>query len=118
MNGNSSDTISFLLSEIFPKLKNSLVALLINHMIKNVAANTFSILQLTLALLANGKRMIETLHEHGITPTYHEVRRFKVSAAAAADKNQLSLNINASDGLVQVITDYFDATINHQNGMK
>ena len=62
--------------------------------------------------------MIETLHKFGIIPTYHEVRRFKVSVAAAADKNGLSLNMNASDGLIQVITDNFDATINSQNGMK
>ena len=62
--------------------------------------------------------MIETLHEFGITPTYHEVKRFKVSAAAAGDKNGLSLNMNDSDSLIQVITDNFDATINSQNGMK
>ena len=87
-------------------------------MVTSVAANTFSLLQLVLALLANGKRVIETLHEFGIAPTYHEVRRFKVSAAAGADTNGLSLNMNASDGLIQVITDNFDAAINSQNGMK
>ena len=47
-----------------------------------------------------------------------KVRRFKVFIAAAADKNGLSLNINASDGLIQVITDNFDARLNSQNGMK
>ena len=87
-------------------------------MVTSVAANTFVMLQLALALLVNGKRVIETLHEFWITPTHHEVRRFKVSAAAAADKNGLPLNMNAFDGLIQVITDNFDATINSQNGMK
>ena len=43
--------------------------------------------QLTLALLVRDKRVIERLHEFGVTTTYHEVRRFKASAAAAADKN-------------------------------
>ena len=38
------------------------------------------------------------------------------AAAAAADKNGLILN--ASDGLIQVIIDNFDAIINSQNGMK
>ena len=87
-------------------------------MITSVAANTLSMLQLALALLVNGKRVIETLHEFGISSIYREVRRFKVSAAATADKNGLSLNVNASDGLIQVITDNFDAAINSQNGMK
>ena len=38
------------------------------------------------------------------------------AAAAAADKNGLILN--ASDGLIQVMIDNFDAIINSQNGMK
>ena len=114
LNENSSDTLFFLLSQISPKLKDSLVALLINHMVTSVAANTFSMFQLALALLVNGKRVIETLHEFGITPTYHDIRRFKVSAAEAADKNRLSLNMNASDGLIQVITDNFDPAINSE----
>ena len=118
LNKNSGDTLSFLLSQISPKLKYSLVVLLINNIVTSVAGNTFSMLQLALALLANGKRVIETLHEFEITPTHHEVRRFKDSAAAAADKTGLSLNMNASDGLIQVIADNYDATINSQNGMK
>ena len=105
-NEYSSRTLSFMLSQIFAKLKDSLVALL----------NTFSMLQLALALLVNGKRVIETLHEFGITPTYHELRRLKASAVAA-DKNESPLNMNASDGLIQVITDNF-AAINSENGMK
>ena len=87
-------------------------------MVTSVAANTISMLQLALALLVNGKRVIETLQEFGITPIHHEVRRFKVSAPAAADKNGLSLNMNSSDGLIEIMTDNFDATINSQNGMK
>ena len=90
-------------------------------MVTSVATNTFSMLQLALALLVNGKRVIETLYKFGITPTYHKVRRFKVSAAAA-DKNRLSLNMNvsqvASDSLIQVVTDNFGAIINSQNDMK
>ena len=48
MNENSSDTMPLLLSQISPKLKDCLVALLINHMVANVAVNTFSMLQLAL----------------------------------------------------------------------
>ena len=87
-------------------------------MVVSAAANTFSMLQLALPLLVDDKRVIETLHEFGITTTYHEVRRFKVSAATAADKNGLCLNMNASDGFIQVTTDNFYATINSQSGKK
>ena len=116
LNENSSDNLSFLLSQISTKLQDSLVAMLINHMVTSVPANTFSVWQL--ALVVNGKRVIKTPHEFGIAPRYHEVRKFKVFAAAAADKNVLSLNMNASDGLIQVITDNFDAGINSENAMK
>ena len=118
LNENSSDTLSYLLSQISPKLKDSLVTILINHMVTSAAANTFSMLQMALVLLVNSKRVVETLHEFGIILTYHEVRRLKISATAAVDKNRLSLNMNASDDLLQVIADNFDATINSQNGMK
>ena len=86
-------------------------------MVTGFVANTFSMLQLALLLLVNGKRVIETLHKFEIPLTYHEVRRFQVPLAAA-DKNGLSLNMNASDGLIQVITANFDAIIILKNGVK
>ena len=68
LNENSSKPLSFLLFQISPKLKYSLVALLIKDMATSVAENTFSTLQLSLALLVNNKRVIKTLHKFGITP--------------------------------------------------
>ena len=115
---NSSVTLSCLLSEISPKLRGSLAGILINHIVTSVTSGNFSMLQLALALLVRDKRVIERLHEFGVTTTYHEVRRFKASAAAAQDKNGSSLDMDASDGLVQAISDYFDATIHSQNGIK
>ena len=41
LNENSVDTFSFLLSQISPKFKDSLVGLLINQMVTSAAANTF-----------------------------------------------------------------------------
>ena len=105
-----------MLSQISPRLKHSLVALLIKHMVPSVVTNT-SVFQLALALLVHGERGIETIYEFRITPKYHDVRSFKVSAAAA-DKKGLSLNMNTFDGLIYVITDNFDVTINSQNDLK
>ena len=75
-------------------------------------------MQVELVLLVNDKRVIEILLKFGVTSTYHEFRRIKSSSATAADKNGLSSNMNAFDGLFQVITDNVDAAISSHNAMK
>ena len=75
-------------------------------------------MQVELVLLVNDKRVIEILLKFGVTSTYHEFRRIKASSATAADKNGLSSNMNAFDGLLQVITDNVDAAISSHNAMK
>ena len=75
-------------------------------------------MQVELVLLVNDKRVIEILLKFGVTSTYHEFRRIKASSAPAADKNGLSSNMNAFDGLLQVITDNVDAAISSHNAMK
>ena len=77
----------------------------------------FTRLQLALSVLASNKTLIEHLHEHGITSTYDEFRRFKVSAAAATDASNHK-EVDAKDGLIQIIADNFDAHIHSQNGLK
>ena len=77
----------------------------------------FTRLQLALSVLASNKTLIEHLHEYGITSTYDEFRRFKVSAAAATDASNHK-EVDAKDGLIQIIADNFDAHIHFQNGLK
>ncbi len=63
--------------------------------------------------------MIEELYEFRVNCSYNEFLRFKSSAAVAAVKDSDIRGIgNTSSGLVQVITDNFDATISSQNGLR
>ena len=49
-------------------------------------------LQISLGLLVREKKMIECLHEFGVTSSYDEVRRFKISAAKHASKEDKPLD--------------------------
>ena len=75
----------------------------------SVLAKSFTKLQLSLGILANDKKLIEDLHEYGITSSYHEVRRFKVFAAVASDSNDVEVQL--CNGLIQIISDNFDEHI-------
>ena len=89
---------------------------MIGNIITSVITNRFTKLQLSLSVLANDKKLIDHLHQYGITSTYQEYRRFKVSAAVSSENKRNQ--IEAKNGLVQVIADNFDAHIHSQNGLK
>jgi hypothetical protein len=89
---------------------------MVAHIITSAILSKPTMLQVALGVLAHDKKLIEHLHDYGITSTYQEVRRYKVSAAVSS--GSLSLNLQSSDGLIQIISDNFDAHIHSQNGMK
>ena len=66
--------------------------------------------------MVHDKKLIEHLHEYGVTSTYQEVRRYKIFAAV--DSDERGEELPSSDGLVQAISDNFDAFIHSQNGLK
>ena len=101
----SSILISFL-SKFSPSFDKRLTAAM---------TNSFTHLQLSLGILVHDKKLVEHLQEYGLTSTYHEVRRYKISAAVASDEKGEKLL--SSDGLVQVIPDNFDAHIHLQIGL-
>ena len=72
----------------------------------------FTKLQLALSVLASDRKLIERLHEYGITSTYQEFWRFKVSAAASSENNDKE--VRERDGLIQIVEDNFDAYIHSQ----
>ena len=76
-------------------------------------------LQIALGILADEKKNIENLHQlsSGVTSTYNELRRFKISAASHASKETLSM-LKGSNGHVQGVSDNFDASISSQNCIK
>ena len=111
-----SETLMTLLSKLSPNFEKTLPAVLIGNIVTSVMTKRFTRLQLALSVLANNRKFIEHLHDYGITSTYQEFRRFKVSAASSIDTN--NKEIDAKDGLINVIVDNFDANMNSQNGLK
>ena len=111
------DTLMSFLSKLLLNFEKTLPTVMIGNIITFVMTKRFTRLQLALSVLASNKTLIEHLHEYGITSTYDEFRRFKVSAAAATDASNHK-EIDAKDGLIQIIADNFDAHIHSQNGLK
>ena len=107
-----SDTLKLSLN-----FEKTLPAVMIGNIITSVTTKQFTRLQLALSVIASNKTLIEHLHEYEITSTYDEFHRFKVSAAAATDASNHK-EVDAKDGLIQIIADNFDAHIHSQNGLK
>ena len=72
-------------------------------------------LQISLGLLVREKKMIECLHELGVTSSYVEVRQFKISAPKQSKSNQ---KLDCRRGLIQGSSDNFDTNLSTQKGMK
>ena len=68
--------------------------------------------------MVQGKRLIEHLYEYGVTASYDEALKFKVSAAATSTNKDKSKNLNQNGGLILGVCDNFDANICTQNGIK
>ena len=112
-----SDILMSFLSKLSPNFEKTLPAVMIGNIITSVMTKRFTRFELALSVLASNKTLIEHLHEYGITSTYDEFRRSKVSAAAATDASNQK-EVDAKDGLIQIIADNFDAHIHSQNGLK
>ena len=111
----SSILITFL-SKLSPSFDKSLNAAMIGAILTSVLTISFTQLQLALGILVHDKKLIQHLHEYGITSTYHEVRRSKISAAAESDEK--GEERQSLDGLIQVVSDNFGVHIYSQSGLK
>jgi len=113
-----SKTLMMLLETISSKLQRTLPAILIGSIVTGVINNQPTALQTTLgSKMGRSKKLINTLESFGVTCSYDEVLRFKRSSAQAAAKELSCPGIaEASDGLIQVVVDNFDAEISSQNG--
>ena len=111
-----SETLMTLLSKLSPNFEKSLPAVMIGNIMTSMVTKRFTKMQLTLSVLASGRKLIEHLYEYRIASAYQEFRRFKVLAAASSDNNDKE--VRARDGFIQIIADNFDAHIHSQNGLK
>ena len=77
-------TMENLIALVSSKFGNSKQTALISSMIASTASSNIFLLQVALGLLVQENLLIEYLYEYGVTASYDEVRRFKISAAAAS----------------------------------
>ena len=105
-----------LLSEISPKLDSTVQAAMIGNIVMSGRATC---LQISLGVLLNQKcKLVDQFHDFGVTSSYNELRRFKISCASTmANSPRLGL-FDSKKGLVQVVADNYDTEISSQNGQK
>ena len=83
-------------------------------MIRTISSSKVSMLQVALGLLCHEKELIEHLHEYGVTCSYSEIRQFGLSAALQDETE----SFNSEKGLIQEISDNFNANLCTQNGLQ
>ena len=97
---NTIITLNEILVTISPKFQtNPLAAALVSNIVISMTSSKVSVLQIPLGLFVREKKIIECLQELGLTSSYDEVRRCKISAAHHASKDHLTLDIEK--GLIQ-----------------
>ena len=105
-----SETLMALLAEISPKLDETMPTAMIGNIITSFVNNQSTTLHIALSIILGPKKsLVEQFHNFGITCTYNELRRFRISAASkmANAPNGLG-NFDCTNGLVQVVADNFD----------
>ena len=109
-----------LLAAISPKLNETMPAAMIGNIITSLVNNQSTALQVALSiLLGPNKSLVEQFNNFGVTCTYNEYRRFKISAASEMANAPHKLgNFDSTNGLVQVVADNFHTQISSQNGLK
>ena len=114
-----SSTLLTLFAAISPKLDSSMEAAMMGSIVTSVVNNQTTTLQLSLSVLLNQKqKLVDQFHNFGITSSYNELRRFKISCTSSmANLPRLGL-FDSTNGQVQVVADNFDTEISSQNGQK
>ena len=106
-----------LLSLISDKFIFSLPTVIIGSIVDSTILYIPTMLQIGLGLVPPSRDAIENLHDYGLCSTYQETRRFKFSAAVNNGKSSAQ-KLRAENGLLQLVSDNFNADINIQNGIK
>lgn len=109
-------TLNYLLSIVSPNLSDRNFLSLLGSMITSKVTSKVTMLQVAIGLLVNEKILIQDLYDYGVTSSYDEIRRFKISAAVS--KQNQAKRFDSKLGLVQGSSDNFDVALNTQNGLK
>ena len=114
-----SDSLLALLSAISPTLESTMQAAMIGNIVTSAVNSKATCLQISLSVLLGQKRkLVDQFHNSGVTSSYNELRRFKISCASSmANSPRLGL-FDSTNELIQVVADNFDTEISSQNGQK
>ena len=74
--------------------------------------------QVSLVWLVQKKQLIAHLYGYSDISFYHKILRFKVLSTADSIKKQESFRLEKEYGLIQGVSDRFDATFLAQNELK
>lgn len=75
------------LAAISPKLDSTLEAAMIGNIVTRVVAGQATHLHISLSVLLNQHRkLVDEFHNFGVTFSYNELRRFRISAASSVTK--------------------------------
>ena len=93
---------------------------MIGHIVLSSVCDQATSLQVALGtMLSHQRNVIDHFHSFKVTSSYNELRRFRISAAAAVAKDDQGISqFDSNNGLVQVVADNFDTQISSQNGQK
>ena len=82
-----------LLAAISPSLESTMPGATVGHIVTSAITGHATILQIALSVRLSQKRNIsdQLLHEFGVTASYNELRRSRISAAVAAQKERRGL---------------------------
>ena len=79
-----SDSLLALLSAISPQLKSTMQAAMIGNIVTSAVNFQATCLQIALSVELNQRRkLVDLFHDFGITSSYNELRRFKISCASS-----------------------------------
>ena len=93
--------------------------MMIGNIIISIITNICTSLQLALGVLLRTPSVIDPRVDFKVCAPYHEVIRFKASAAAATAKNSSAEGLfSENDGLIQFMSDNFDVNIHSPNGLQ
>ena len=113
-----SETLYRSLLHILLNLKKSVPAAMISSIITSIITTKPTMFQVGFSLVVHHKHIIEHLHEYRVASSYHEVHRFKISSAASNTEISRLTDFTVKNGLIQVISDNFEAHMHTQNGLK
>ena len=109
--------LSVILVTISPKFKdNPKRIVLVSSTVTTITSSKVTMLQVALGNFVREKKIIEYMEEYGVTSSYDEKGRFKISAVHHTSQDKRSM-VNSKKSSIESVLDNFDAHLSAQSGL-